>query len=79
MNSIALLSYPVHVHSNLRPLRQGLVHVGLIIWEGCHSGVLERSPISMDIKVILCKTSNDFKNLRMYKQSLIVEVQIVCS
>jgi hypothetical protein len=36
MNSIALLSYPVHVHSNLRLVRQGLVHVGLIIWEGCH-------------------------------------------
>jgi hypothetical protein len=35
-NSIALLSYPVHVHSHLRPLRQGLVHVGLITWEGCH-------------------------------------------
>jgi hypothetical protein len=35
MNSI-VLSYPVHMHSNLRPLRQGLVHVGLIIWEGCH-------------------------------------------
>jgi hypothetical protein len=37
MNSIALLSYPVHVHSNLRALRQGLVYVGLITWEGCHS------------------------------------------
>ena len=53
MNSIALLSYPVHVHSHLRPVRQGLVHVGLITWEGCHSVVSERSPISMDIKVIL--------------------------
>jgi hypothetical protein len=39
MNSIAFLSYSVHVHSNLRPVRQGLVHVGLIIWEGCHSTV----------------------------------------
>jgi hypothetical protein len=38
MNSIALLSYLVHVHSNLRLLRQGLVHVGMIIWEGCHRG-----------------------------------------
>jgi hypothetical protein len=36
-NLIALLSYPVHVHIHLRPLRQGLVHVGLITWEGCHS------------------------------------------
>jgi hypothetical protein len=36
VNSIALLSYPVHVHSHLRPLRQGLVHVSLITWEGCH-------------------------------------------
>jgi hypothetical protein len=53
MNSIALLSYLVHVHSNLRPVRQGLVHVGLIIWEGYHNVVAERSPISMDIKVIL--------------------------
>jgi hypothetical protein len=52
-NLIALLSYPVHVHSHLRPLRQGLVHVGLITWEGCHSVVSERSPMSMDIKVIL--------------------------
>jgi hypothetical protein len=38
-NSIALLSYLVHVHSYLRPLRQGLVHVGLITWEGCHNYV----------------------------------------
>jgi hypothetical protein len=37
VNSIALLSYLVHVHSHLRPLRQGLVHVGPITWEGCHS------------------------------------------
>jgi hypothetical protein len=36
-NSIALLSYPVHVHGHPRPVRQGLVHVGLITWEGCHS------------------------------------------
>jgi hypothetical protein len=36
-NSIALLSYPVHVHNHLRSLRQGLVHVGLITWEGCHT------------------------------------------
>jgi hypothetical protein len=34
---IALLSYLVHVHSHLRPSRQGLVHVGLITWEGCHN------------------------------------------
>jgi hypothetical protein len=40
MNSIALLSYPVHMHSNLRPLRQGLVHVGTITYEGCHSPAL---------------------------------------
>jgi hypothetical protein len=53
MNLIALLSYLVHVHSHLRPLRQGLVHVGLITWEGYHSMVSERSPNSMDIKVIL--------------------------
>jgi hypothetical protein len=49
MNSIALLSYLVHVHSNLRPLRQGLVHVGLIIWEGCHS----RLPFSLS-PFLLC-------------------------
>jgi hypothetical protein len=35
-NSIALLSYPVHVHSHLRSVRQGLVHVDLITWEGYH-------------------------------------------
>jgi hypothetical protein len=28
-----LLSYPVHMHSRLRSLRQGPVHVGLITWE----------------------------------------------
>jgi hypothetical protein len=48
MNSMALLSYPVHVHSNLRPLRQGLVHVGLIIWEGCHTRSL---PSGADLSV----------------------------
>jgi hypothetical protein len=52
-NSIALLSYPVHVHSHPRPLRQGLVHVGPITWEGCHSVVSERSPISMNIIVMI--------------------------
>jgi hypothetical protein len=36
MNSIALLSYPVHVHNHLRPLRQELVHVSVITWEGYH-------------------------------------------
>jgi hypothetical protein len=28
-----LLSYPVHMHSRLRSLRQGQVHVGPITWE----------------------------------------------
>jgi hypothetical protein len=28
-----LLSYPVHMHSRLRSLRQGEVHVGPITWE----------------------------------------------
>jgi hypothetical protein len=28
-----LLSYLVHMHSYLRSLRQGLVHVGPITWE----------------------------------------------
>jgi hypothetical protein len=28
-----LLSYPVHMHSRLRSLRQGLVHVGPITWK----------------------------------------------
>jgi hypothetical protein len=27
----------VHVHSHLRPLWQGLVHVGPITWGGCHT------------------------------------------
>jgi hypothetical protein len=36
MNSIALLSYPIHMRSNLRPLWQGLMHVGLITWKGYH-------------------------------------------
>jgi hypothetical protein len=39
MNSIALLSYPVHVHTHPRPLWQGLVHVSLITWEGCHTAL----------------------------------------
>jgi hypothetical protein len=34
---IALLSYLVHVHSHLRPSREGLVHVGPITWEGFHT------------------------------------------
>jgi hypothetical protein len=28
-----LLSYPVHMHSRLKSLRQGQVHVGPITWE----------------------------------------------
>jgi hypothetical protein len=28
-----LLSYPVHMHSRLRSLRRGQVHVGPITWE----------------------------------------------
>jgi hypothetical protein len=28
-----LLSYPVHMHSHLRSLRQGQLHVGPITWE----------------------------------------------
>jgi hypothetical protein len=31
-----LLSYLVHMHSRLRSLRQGHVHVGLITWRFCH-------------------------------------------
>jgi hypothetical protein len=47
MNSISLLSYLVH--SNLRPLKQGLVHVGLITWEGCHSYLqsCHRQPLAL--------------------------------
>jgi hypothetical protein len=41
---IALLSYLVHVHSHLRPSRQGLVHVGPITWEGCHRLEIELLP-----------------------------------
>jgi hypothetical protein len=40
MSSIALLSYLILMHSNVRPLWQGLVHVGLITWEGCHTTLL---------------------------------------
>jgi hypothetical protein len=43
---IALLSYLVHVHSHLRPSRQGLVHVGPITWEGCHRKHLKKKPQS---------------------------------
>jgi hypothetical protein len=48
-----LLSCLVHMHSRLRSLGQGQVHVGLITWEGYHNVVSERSSISMDILVIL--------------------------
>jgi hypothetical protein len=41
---IALLSYLVHLHSHLRPSRQGLVHVGPITWEGCHSSAPQQTP-----------------------------------
>jgi hypothetical protein len=51
-NSIALLSYPVHVHSHLRPIRQGLVHVGLITWEGCHIIRLRNESVEKD-KILL--------------------------
>jgi hypothetical protein len=46
-NSIALLSYPVHVHNHLRLVRQGLVHVGLITWEGCHTSTQSLKPIQI--------------------------------
>jgi hypothetical protein len=32
-----LLSYLVHMHSRLRSLRQGQVHVRPITWKFCHS------------------------------------------
>jgi hypothetical protein len=39
-----LLSYPVHMHSRLRSLRQGQVHVGPITWEVLpHLGELFRN------------------------------------
>jgi hypothetical protein len=47
-NSIALLSYPVHVHNHLRLVRQGLVHVGLITWEGCHTYKVQDTPFYLD-------------------------------
>jgi hypothetical protein len=53
LNSIALLSYMVHVHSHLRPLMARIGACGPETWEGCHRVVSKRSPISMDIKVIL--------------------------
>jgi hypothetical protein len=31
-----MLSYLVHMHSHLRFLRQGQVHVGPITWRFCH-------------------------------------------
>jgi hypothetical protein len=39
---IALLSYLVHVHSHLRPSRQGLVHVGPITREGYNTACRRR-------------------------------------
>jgi hypothetical protein len=48
-NSIALLSYPVHVHSRLRSLRQGLVHMGLITWEDCHTNNIIPSSASVNV------------------------------
>jgi hypothetical protein len=46
-----LLSYLVHMHSHLRSLRQGQVHVGPITWE-----VLPHSPLNFFIvhAIALC-------------------------
>jgi hypothetical protein len=53
---IALLSYLVHVHSHLRPSRQGLVHVSPITWEGCHIWHLGApdSPVLHRIVTVRC-------------------------
>jgi hypothetical protein len=41
---LILLSYLVHMHSRLRSLRQGQVHVGPITWEVLPQLVSEQSP-----------------------------------
>jgi hypothetical protein len=46
-----LLSYPVHMHSRLRSLRQGQVHVGPITWEvlpqrGCRGRIGPRVSVT---------------------------------
>jgi hypothetical protein len=49
-----LLSYPVHMHSRLRSLRRGQVHVGPITWE-----VLSHSYSSGLLHLLhMCSTSN---------------------
>jgi hypothetical protein len=62
-NSIALLSYLIHVHNHPRPVKQGLVHVGLITWEGCHrfghGGGL--TPSGITVKVRTCEERKRFR------------------
>jgi hypothetical protein len=44
-----LLSYLVHMHSSLRSLRQGQVHVGPITWEVLPQAGIGAKPISADV------------------------------
>jgi hypothetical protein len=46
-----LLSYLVHMHSRLRSLRQGQVHVAPITWRFCHKHHVQN--VSLVIIVVL--------------------------
>ena len=50
LNSIALLSYTVHVHSHLRPLMARIGACGPDNLGGCHRVVSERSPLAWILK-----------------------------
>ena len=51
-----LLSYPVHMHSRLRSLRQGQVHVGPITWEVLpQAGIGARLSIYCHIRIFKTK------------------------
>jgi hypothetical protein len=56
-----LLSYLVHMHSRLRSLRQGQVHVGLITWE-----VLPHIPSSFQhINMNANKKVKEYKGIKV--------------
>jgi hypothetical protein len=65
-----LLSYLVHMHSRLRSLRQGQVHVGPITWE-----VLPQLSIGAGLSIIRSHTY--FRNKVLVLQNLFLTEHIV--
>ena len=65
-----LLSYLVHMHSSLRSLRQGQVHVGPITWE-----VLPQTGIGAGLSIIRSHTY--FKNKVLVLENLVSTKRIV--